>query len=297
MTYPPNDDPFPGTPGGHPFPGQPGQPPGPRPPQNPYGHQEPPPGQPFPGPQGPPPGPQSWPGAPGGGPPQQPPPRQGRPGGSRRGLIIGGVAVALLLMVSLGVVVWNALDGRPYADLPSCRQLLSAEVMETIPGTTSPHADGEYQEMDEDTAAYLDESVRGYLNCSVEDDEHIPLLVGASLYEHEDEGEAVDGLREDMEDALRDLEEGRYGEYGMEEVEVLDWRPLSVGDEGYAVVFEERDHGGGLYGSFSVSTVNVSLTASYSSEEGDLDETELLDFLGDLADRMERQLSREAEKV
>ncbi|MFC9089427.1 hypothetical protein [Nocardiopsis dassonvillei] len=321
MTYPPDDGSFPGPPGGEPFPGRPGQPHPGSPPQPGF------PGQPHPGPgstggfsgrPGQPPGgrpphapgrshvPPAQPGygAHGGTPPLPPVPgHPGQPGPRRRprgGLVVGGAAAAVLLAASLGVVVWNIADGRPYAELPGCGRLLPAEVVDSVPGTESPRAEGEYTTVDGDETAYLaEEGVLGYLDCSVGNVDGYPVHVTASLFEYEDGGEAVEKLHGEFEDQLRDRERGRHEEERDQTAVVLDWRPVSAGDTGYAVLFEGDEYSDGdAYGAVVFVTVNVGVTVSYTVGGDDgVGEAEALDFLADFAGRVERQLSREGERA
>ncbi|WP_150252905.1 hypothetical protein [Nocardiopsis deserti] len=321
MTYPPNDGSFPGPPGGQPFPGQPGQP---HPGSQPHPGL---PGQPRPGPQAPggfpgqpgqPPGgrqpfppdhshaPPAQPGygAPGGTPPQRPPvpghPAQpGPPRRPRRGLLIGGAAAAVLLAVSLGVVVWNIADDRPYAELPSCGRLLPAEVVDTVPGTDSPRAEGEFTSVEDDETGHLAEGgMLGYLSCSVGNVEAYPVHVIVSLFEYEDGGEVVEELHGELEDELRDREEGHHEEERDEGTAVLDWRPVSAGDNGYAVLFESDGYtDGSAYGAVFFATVNVTVSVSYTVGDDGVGEAEALGFLADFAGRVERQLSRESERA
>lgn len=323
MTYPPDDGSFPGPPGGEPFPGQPGQPPpGPGPTGGFPGQPQPGPGPTggFPGPPGQPPGgrpphasghphvppghshvPPAQPGygVPGGAPPLPPVPghpgRPGPPRRSRRGLLVGGAAAAVLLAVSLGVVVWNIADGRPYAELPDCGRLLPAEVVDSVPGTESPRAEGEYTTVEEDELGYLDEEgLLGYLSCSVGNADGYPVHVLVSLFDYEDGGETVERLHGDLEDELRDREAGHHAEEA-----VLDWRPVSVGDTGYAVLVKGDEYGDAdAYGAVFFATVNVTVSVSYTVGGDDgVGEAEVLDFLADFAGRVERQLSREGERA
>lgn len=284
MTYPPDDGSFPGPPGGEPFPGQPGQPPpGPRP-RPVY------PGQPQPGP-----------GPTGGfpGPPLPPVPgtpgRPGPPRRPRRGLLVGGAAAAVLLAVSLGVVVWNIADGRPYAELPGCGRLLPAELVDSVPGTESPRAEGEYVAAEDGELGYLDEEgLLGYLSCSVGNVDGYPVHVIVSLFDYEDGGETVDRLHGDLEDELRDREAGHHAQ----ETAVLDWRPVSAGDTGYAVLVEGDEHSDAdAYGVVFFATVNVTVSVSYTVGGDGVGEAGALDFLADFAGRVERQLSREGERA
>ncbi|MEV6818295.1 hypothetical protein AB0M72_06020 [Nocardiopsis dassonvillei] len=317
MTYPPDDGSFPGPPGGEPFPGQPGQPPpGPRPRPGPPGQPQPGPGPTggFPGRPGQSPGgrpphapghshvPPAQPGygVPGGTPPLPPVPghpgRPGPPRRPRRGLLVGGAAAAVLLAVSLGVVVWNIADGRPYAELPGCGRLLPAELVDSVPGAGSLRAEGEYTAVEEDELGYpAEEGLLGYLSCSVGNVDGYPVHVIVSLFDYEDGGETAERLHGDLENELRDREAGHHAE----EAEVLDWRPVSVGDTGYAVLVEGDEHSDAdAYGAVFFATVNVTVSVSYTVGGDDgVGEAGALDFLADFAGRVERQLSREGERA
>ncbi|WP_231972192.1 hypothetical protein [Nocardiopsis alborubida] len=241
---------------------------------------------------------------PGGTPPRQPPvpghPAQpGPPRRPRGGLVIGGAAAAVLLAVSLGVVVWNIADGRPYAELPGCGRLLPAEVVDAVPGTDNPRAEGEFTSVEEGDSGYLaEEGVLGYLSCSVGNVDGYPLHVIVSLFEYEDGGEVVEELHGELEDELRDREEGHHEEEQGEGAAVLDWRPVSAGDNGYAVLFEDGEYtDGSVYGALFFATVNVTVLVSYTVGDDGVGEAEALDFLADFAGRVERQLSRESERA
>ncbi|OKI14696.1 hypothetical protein A6A08_13675 [Nocardiopsis sp. TSRI0078] len=306
MTHPPNDGSFPGPPGGQPFPGHPGRP-QPGRPLRPHGGPEPRPGQPHGGrpewPRVPPAQPGH--GAPGGTPPQQPPAsggpgRPGPPGRRRTGLVVGGVAAALLLMTSFGVVAWNLVDGRPYAGLPTCRELLPSDVLDGIPDADRPRAEGEYVSADEFGygAGEGQEGFLGNLSCEVADGEERPVYVNASLFEYEDGGEAAADRRQSMEDDLRDREEGRHWEEEDGVAAVLDWSPVSAGEAGYAVVYEYDGYTDEeAVGTVFFVTVNVEVVVSYSIPAADFDEAEVLGFLDDFARQVERRLSREGERA
>jgi hypothetical protein len=197
-------------------------------------------------------------------------------------------------------VVWNIADGRPYAELPDCGRLLPAEAVDSVPGTGSLRAEGEYTTVEDDEMAYLaEEGVLGYLSCSVGNVDGFPLHVTATLFEHEDGGEAVEEFHGELEDQLRDRERGRHEEEQDQAAVLLDWRPVSAGDTGYAVLFEGDGHtDGDAYGWAVFVTVNVGVTVSYTVGGDDgVGEAEALDFLADFAGRVERQLSREGERA
>jgi hypothetical protein len=208
--------------------------------------------------------------------------------------VLIGVAVASLAVVaSLGVVVWEAAGGRPYADLPGCRQLLPADVVAGIPGADSPRAEGEYYPAEE--AGYAEDGQIGYLACSVSDSDVFLLDVFVSLYEFEDGGETVADLREEMADAREDLEgdrapEGMWGE-------VLDRRSVPAGDEGFAVLYRDEEYSDAVVATASFTSVNVAVVISLPVEGGGVGQGEALDFLEDMAGQVERRLSREAERA
>lgn len=310
--YPPDDGPFPGRPGEPPFPGRPGgHPPGHHPapppqpgPYGPYGQQgprQPHAGQPFPPPAG---------YGPPGGPPPPAPGYPGQPGQparrSRRGLWIGIAAVAALLLIAgTGLVVRSVADARPYASLPGCYDLLPTELMDTIPGAAGPRAEGGFTPVEEMefSAEVEDTGLVGSLGCDVSNGHGDHLMgVYAGLYDVEDGAERVEELRDGIADAVDDLEQERFGEeqYGTDTVvDVLAWDPLSTGDGGYAVVAEFADEewaDGQAFGSAEFSAANVEVGLSFS-QEGRVDEAEMLDFLDGFAGQVARQLSREGERV
>ncbi|MFD3684919.1 hypothetical protein ACFWTE_08905 [Nocardiopsis sp. NPDC058631] len=206
--------------------------------------------------------------------------------------MIGAVA-ALVVVASLSAVVWTAAGGRPYADLPGCRQLLPAEVVDGIPGAADPLAEGDYYPAEE--TGYEEGGQIGHLACSVSDSYVFLLDVQAFLYDYEDGGEAVTDLREEMGDAREDLErdnppEGVSGE-------VLDRRTVSAGDGGFAVLYQDEEYAEEVLAQASFTLVNVAVTISLPLEDGGIGEDGALDFLGDFAGQVERQISREAERA
>ncbi|WP_285732146.1 hypothetical protein [Nocardiopsis sp. ATB16-24] len=282
MTDLPNDGSFPGRgPGSHDGPGFDGGP------ATPSGDPTPRPGH----------------GAPGGTPPG-PPPVPGHPerpdGPRRRGtaLIVAAVAATLLPATSLGVVMWNTVGDRPYADLPSCRRLMPSDMLVGVPGADRLHVNGEYYDVEEETTPLEDEEVLGYLNCRVEDGDGVRVYVDVGLFEYEDDGEAAEKLRREAEEDLEDRRAENHPEEGGEGLVVLAWRPVSAGDVGHAVLYEGDGHL--VEESFGVATfvtANLVVSLSYVVEDPDLRDEEVLGFLDDFAGQVERQLSREAERA
>ncbi|NYH53745.1 hypothetical protein HNR06_003334 [Nocardiopsis arvandica] len=307
MTHPPNDGSFPGPPGGQPFPGRPG-PPQPGPPQSEQPH----PGQ-WPGPHGGP-GPRQGrpqvpPALPGHGVPGWTPPRQppvpGPPGGPgtggrrRTGLVVGGAAAALLLLASVGVVAWSLADGRPYAGLPTCRELLPSDMLDRVPGAGRLTADGDYTPADEFQYGELGEGALGILLCTVSDSAasesgRTPMWVSVTLYEYDDGGEAAEVMVGEYEERREEVETGDEDSG----VALVDWRPVSAGDGGVAALYEsgEDDSGAAGYASAFFPTVNTMVAIDYVLNEGS-DGEEALGFLDDFAPQVERQLSREGERA
>jgi len=198
-----------------------------------------------------------------------------------------------VVAASIGVVVWNVAGGRPYADLPGCRQLLPADVVDGIPGAGSPRAEGDYYPAEE--TGYEEGGQIGYLACSVSDSDVFLLDVHATLYEFEDDGEAVADLREEVGDAREDLGRDRSPE-GMSGG-ILDWRSVSAGDGGFAVLYQDEDYSEEIFAAASFTLVNVAVLISFPLEDGGIGEGEALDFLDDFAGQVERQISREAERA
>ncbi|WP_433698299.1 hypothetical protein [Nocardiopsis sp. CA-288880] len=208
-------------------------------------------------------------------------------------MLIGVAVASLAVVASLGAVVWEAAGGRPYADLPGCRQLLSEDVVAGIPGADSPLAEGDYYSAEE--AGYAEDGQIGYLACSVNDSYVFLLDVFVSLYEFEDGGETVADLREDMADAREDLEGDRAPE-GMRG-EVLDWRSVRAGDGGFAVLYRDGEYSDAVVATASFTSVNVAVMISLPVEDGGIGEGKALDLLEDMAGQVERSLSREAERA
>ncbi|WP_017600385.1 hypothetical protein [Nocardiopsis lucentensis] len=233
-------------------------------------------------------------------PPQQPSaPGHPGPGGpprrtGRLALIIGASVTAVALLATGGALVWNLSGSRPYADLPSCRRLLSSEFLDSMSETEGLRAEGEYEE-GEDLESRDQDDLIGYLWCDVEDGSEDVMSVSVNLLEYEDDGSAVEDIRDETEDFLEDLENGDWEEDL--DTDLLDWATTSVGDGGALVLYEpgyfdeETVHG---FASFS--TVNVVVTV-FRVFDGDVDTEEAMAELDDLADRVHRQLSRESERA
>lgn len=292
MTYSPDDRPFPGAPGGPAFPGAPGTPGVPVPPPGGPGR-VPSPGVGVPG-HVPPPGSGGHlppPGPPGGGPypPPGPPPRR-----SRKGLVIGAGAVAAVLVAGvLGFAVWESAGGRPYAELASCRDLLPAQVVDTIPGADGLRAEGEFVPADEqdwytDDTELLDAGYLGRLSCRVRDeDDEWSVGVDVSLFDHELSQEYIEEDDEAFEERVSDLERGRDDE------DVLEWARIPAGDDGLATLHEFEGERSGFA---AFRDANVFVYVDYSVPE-DVDDTEAMEFLEEFSGQVRRQLSRASERV
>lgn len=320
--HPPGGDAFPGIPGEPPFPGRPGGPtPGQYPqPQQPRSQQHYPPQPQQPYPQNP--YPQQFPLAAQppataqgygqhGGPPQQPPgpeqPWPPQPPKPRRwGLVFGGIGAAALLLVSTGVVVWS-LSGThgPYASLPGCSTLLSAEILDAVPTSVNPRVSGEFVDIED--MDYVEEGdieemeVLGYLQCRVTDRDDLDLMwLSVSLHEaHAQDGEAAlelnEGLVEEMEDRRQDWADGEMRD-SIPDWVGRGWRETSTGDGGMVGFFEDETthHDRSAQGVLDFVTDNVSVWVSYNLYDS-FDEPEVLDYMEDLSEQVYRQISREAE--
>lgn len=225
-----------------------------------------------------------------------------RPDGPRRrrtALIVAAVVATLLPATSLGVVMWNTVGDRLYADLPSCRRLMPSDMLGGIPDADRLHVNGEYYDAEEESTHLEDEEeVLGYLNCRVEDGDGVRMYVDVGLFEYEDGGEAAENLRREAEEDLEDRRAEDHPEEGGEGLVVLAWRPVSAGDVGHAVLYEGDGHL--VEESFGVATfvtANLVVNLSYVVEDSNLQDDEVLGFLDDFAAQVERQLSREAERA
>ncbi|WP_121187523.1 hypothetical protein [Nocardiopsis sp. Huas11] len=219
-----------------------------------------------------------------------------------------GVAAAgaLLLVACAGLVVWSVAESRPYAALPSCGDLLPADLLDAVPDTDRPRVDGRFTGVDEvslheDTTA--NEGFRGSLDCVVSEGsgDHV-LNVYVALYDAEVGLAGIENRREEIEDGILDLEEGRFGQDlpGQSfEVDVHGWTELSAGDGGYAVVADYTDgewESGGSHAQAYFSSANAVVSVSHP-QDGRVDEGEFLGFLERFAGQLDRQLSREGERV
>lgn len=239
-------------------------------------------------PPGPPGG--GYPGPPGGPyPPPGPPPR--RP---RKGLVIGaGAAAAVLVAGLLGFVVWEAVGGRPYAELGSCRDLLPAQVVDTVPEADRPRAEGGFTSVDEqewyfDDPEMTDAGYLGQLNCQISERDGTDWVINVdvSLFDHELSREYFEDTAEDVEDRVRDLERGR-------EDDVEEWSRITVGDGGLVILY---DYDGDRSAVSAFGDVNVFVFIHYLVPE-DVDTVETRQFMEDFSGQVRRQLARTSERA
>lgn len=298
---PPGQQPPPPQPG-QPHPGQYG-PPGAGAPQQPG--QQPPAGVPQPGM------------GPGGGqPPGQFPPGQFPPGGpggpggqppgrNRKPLLIGGaIGAAVLLIATIGVVVYMVAESRPYAAMPDhCDEIFSEDLFEEIADGESITVEGEYDDS-EDTYDY------GYLSCSVvfgdEEDQSYDHSVGISMEIHEPESSDLEEQVEEMQEMLEDLEaELPPGEPGTAENEELGlggedeimWERSSQGDDGVFVSFVPQDSGTPQVSSVGYLDVNAFVGVNVTTPEDSFDWEETAAMTESLAGDVSRAISSAAERM
>jgi hypothetical protein len=207
------------------------------------------------------------------------------------------------LVAGTGLVVRSVAEARPYAALPSCGDLLPADLLATIPGAERPRAEGGFIGVehlglwDEDE---VDEGLLGVLDCDVHDaSDGTPLSVFMSLYDAEDGAASLEERREEAGHQMADLAEGT----GHEDRGIMAWREVSVADGGYAAVhtfssdYEDATaHFAEAYFFAANTQVSVSYTVS-DGPFGDGDAELLLDFVDGFAGQVERRLSREGERV
>jgi hypothetical protein len=206
------------------------------------------------------------------------------------------------LAAGTGLVVRSVADGRPYAALPSCGDLLPADLLGTVPGADRPRAEGRFTGAEalgrfgED----VDDGLLGVLNCDVHyASDGIPLSVLLNLYDAEDGVASLEERREVIGDQMADLAEGT----GQEDRGILAWREVSVADGGYAAVYtfsSDFQNASAHFAEAYFFAANTQVSISYpvsDSPFGDGDEEELLDFVDGFAGQVNRQLSREGERV
>lgn len=240
-------------------------------------------------------------------PPQQPSPGAGGPrpprrAGGRALLVASSIAGAILLAAGILVAV-NVSGGRPYADLPTCRQLLG-DLTEEIPGTGRPSVDGDRHSGDDVSGHYAGDTEAEPLSgveCSVEDPDRDgdPFAMGVHvyLYDHEDERGLAD-LHHQLDEETETYEDGSLEE-DTEDLVILGWERSSLGDAGILSVHEQ-----GLSGTHDPVTTahglfltnNLSVSYSYRLDERD-DEEEAMEFVRSFGQGLERQLRAEAEFV
>ena len=207
-------------------------------------------------------------------------------------------------------MVWNVTGSRPYASLPTCRQLLN-DVVDEFPHAERPRVEGEYMEAEEYTAEYEYlgeedlEGLEGVLQCNAretadtgedERDSYAVALmwVNVSLYDAEDE-RVVEDLRTGIEEEIEDFEDGKWWGDELDDFELIDWTELTTGDGGRAMLHETSY--GERVGTATARfvTANASVNISYTLEER-YDEREEIEFLVSFSEQLERQLAREAER-
>ncbi|MFL1380926.1 MULTISPECIES: hypothetical protein [unclassified Nocardiopsis] len=207
-------------------------------------------------------------------------------------MIAAGAVAAVLVAGLLGFVVWEAVGGRPYAGLASCRDLLPSQVVDTVPGSDRPRAEGEFVPADEqewysDDAELEEAGYLGLLTCRVSDrGEEWSLTVDVTLFDHERSQEYIEDDAEELEDRVSDLERGRTEE------DVLEWARTSVGDGGLVTLY---DFDGDRTAVASFRDVNAFVYVHYPVPE-DVDDIEAMEFLENFAGQVRRQLSRTSEK-
>ncbi|MDE3721526.1 hypothetical protein PWG71_09010 [Nocardiopsis sp. N85] len=218
----------------------------------------------------------------------------GPPRRSRRGWAIGaGVLAGVLVAGLLGFVAWDAMGGRPYGELPSCRELLPSQVIDTVPDADRPRAEGEFLSA-EDSDWYPDTDEEGYLgriSCAVTDRDDSRLLgVDVALYDHEVYLDGFEEMRQEMEDTVEDWERGRNDEA------VLAWEPSGAGESGMTVLYSFDFDEGERTGSSYFLDVNTRIAIDHPVPES-MDDAEAIDFLNGFARQVERRLARTAERV
>ncbi|MGQ4266501.1 hypothetical protein [Nocardiopsis changdeensis] len=207
-------------------------------------------------------------------------------------MIAAGAVAGVLVAGLLGFAVWESAGGRPYAELASCRDVLPAQVVDTIPGTDSPRAEGEYIPAAEEDWFSGDEVLTeagylGRLSCYVTDrDEEPGVTVDVSLFDHKRSLEHFEDIAQELEDRADDLDRGR-------DDNVLEWAGISVGDGGLVTLDNYNGH---LSGNVLFLDVNMVVSIGCSIPE-DMDDTEVMEFMEDFSVQVHRRLSRTSERV
>ena len=227
-----------------------------------------------------------------------------------RALLVGVSIAVVVLLVAGGLVVWNLVGGRPYASLPTCRQLLN-DIVDDFPHAESPRVEGEYFDHDEyiDEYDYTEEGdlegIEGVLTCSAEETADTEeenngdrsfdasLRVNVTLYDAEDE-RVMEDLRTDTEELIEDLEDGDWWGEELDGFEFVDWTELTTGDGGNAILYE-TDYEGMSSASATFLTANATVNISYSLE-GRYDEQEEFEFMTSFSEQLKRQLDKEADR-
>ena len=212
------------------------------------------------------------------------------------------IAGVVLLVAGILVVV-NVSGGRPYADLPTCRQLLG-DLTDEIPGADRPSVDGDRHDDDDVAGHYAGETradALSGLECMIEDDrggDTFQMRVSVYLYDHED-GRGLEDLQYQLEEEVQTYEDGSLEEEA-EDLEILEWERSDLGDAGILTVHEQgRDVSASststtAHGLFLTSNLSV----SYEYELGERDgEQEAMEFVHSFGRSLERQLRSEAEFV
>lgn len=189
--------------------------------------------------------------------------RPSRPGRRRKGLLVGGAAAALLLMVPLGAVAWKALNGVVYTALPGCAELLPPEVMSGVPelADSQPVAGGSTENVPGGEGGLASEpGVLDTLNCEAgtgEEGGAGRLTLAATLYDPDDI-DAVESMRASVETVREGYAQNRPGDpSGASSPRVTDWRVTGSGDGGFATFTRAADQGTGQDGQSWVSATYV----------------------------------------
>lgn len=211
------------------------------------------------------------------------------------------IAGVVLLVAGILVAV-NVSGGRPYADLPTCRQLLR-DLADEIPGADRPSVDGDRHYGDDVSGHYAGdtyaEALSG-LECSIEDDrggDTFQMWVSVYLYDHGD-GRGLEDLQYQLEEEVQTYEDGSLEE--AEDLEILEWERSDLGDAGILTLHEQ---GGGPSAPSTSTTAHgffltKNLSVSYEYELGERDdEQEAMEFVHSFGQSLERRLRSEAEFV